>query len=380
MVRKLLLLSFFLLLLLPAVSAAENRIIGGSDTTTGKWPFIVALVQRDNPSSYWGHSCGGALVGSRWVLTAAHCLFADSEIDTDVVVGRTDLRQRNGQRIAVVKVYGHPNHIGWFTGWDAALVYLARPVRGVKPVSLASTSPPIGAELRVAGWGAKQRSFPAVLQEAKVRAIADAFCQGPDSYGESFFATTEMCAGYPDGGIDSCQGDSGGPLMYGSQLVGLVSSGAGCALPNYPGIYTKASVVRPWVIQQIASPPTSYVPRKPGREYEVPPPSPKFYFMGWIQPDDNNPPAVEMDVSADLNRSASWVKMFYYPRTSGAKLCVEGTCYGKGSSLPLEPAPGYRTWRLAGDWSKTIDECPVFRFRAEVSGTVIRDQFDICYD
>jgi trypsin len=30
-------------------------------------------------------------------------------------------------------------------------------------------------------------------------------------------------------------------------LIGLVSFGLGCALPNYPGIYAKVSSVRPWI-------------------------------------------------------------------------------------------------------------------------------------
>ncbi|XP_023349609.1 uncharacterized protein LOC111718292 isoform X3 [Eurytemora carolleeae] len=62
------------------------------------------------------------------------------------------------------------------------------------------------------------------------------------------------------GGSDTCQGDSGGPLWVESDLethngnlskvgvlVGIVSRGKGCAMRNYPGIYTRVKSVWKWV-------------------------------------------------------------------------------------------------------------------------------------
>ena len=52
--------------------------------------------------------------------------------------------------------------------------------------------------------------------------------------------------------IDTCQGDSGGPLMmFGPNkqwiLVGLTSSGIGCARPQYSGIYTRVAAFQDWI-------------------------------------------------------------------------------------------------------------------------------------
>ena len=65
-----------------------------------------------------------------------------------------------------------------------------------------------------------------------------------------------LCAGFGEGGRDACQGDSGGPLVHsGSQgvhtLVGIVSSGIGCARRDIPGLYTDVASLRGWIHKSI---------------------------------------------------------------------------------------------------------------------------------
>ena len=62
-----------------------------------------------------------------------------------------------------------------------------------------------------------------------------------------------LCAGFPQGGVDTCQGDSGGP-MFGNvggalKVVGATSFGEGCARPNKPGVYARVgdTTLREWI-------------------------------------------------------------------------------------------------------------------------------------
>lgn len=49
--------------------ARDARVVGGEDADANEWCWQVALINSLNQ-----YLCGGALIGTQWVLTAAHCV------------------------------------------------------------------------------------------------------------------------------------------------------------------------------------------------------------------------------------------------------------------------------------------------------------------
>ena len=104
-----------------------------------------------------------------------------------------------------------------------------------------------GEECDITGWGTTSYggSQPVYLQEASVPIISNAQCR------QAYSGITDnmMCAG--EAGKDACQGDSGGPLVCEFDgkwyLQGVASWGHQCAVPGYPGVYTRVSQYTAWI-------------------------------------------------------------------------------------------------------------------------------------
>ncbi len=252
-------LLLLVLLLAPAAPAAaqdrEPRIVGGRAVAIEDVPYQVAVLVSLADGS--ATRCGGAILDSSRVATAAHCL---RHPDTGAPVAASAVQVRAGspriadasaaqQRRAAASYRAHPDYDGLHA--DAALIALATPLdlSGPRARAIALTdagdaevSEP-GDPATVSGWGTTSsggRPSP-VLLAVDVPLLSDRDCAA--AYGP-FRAASLVCAGdLVDGGEDSCQGDSGGPLVVRSagipKLVGIVSTGVGCADPQCPGIYTE---------------------------------------------------------------------------------------------------------------------------------------------
>ncbi|KAG2471142.1 ETHE1 dioxygenase, partial [Polypterus senegalus] len=209
-------------------SAPINRILGGSPSILGRWPWQASL-QWDGR-----HICGGSVVSKRWVVTAAHCFVIYDMLkpgDWAIIVGSLNWGgSPTGGRYNVQKIFYHQQFSRINIDYDIAMLRTT--------TAISFTGPQVSR----------------VLRDGQVQLIDSSVCNDIEIYPNEI-TPRMLCAGYLDGRVDSCQGDSGGPLVCQSKgtwwLVGIVSWGDGCGRQNRPGVYTNVSDLLDWVYHKL---------------------------------------------------------------------------------------------------------------------------------
>ena len=225
---------------------AKPMIIGGTNAEEGVHPFQVGLMEKSIRNDWMAQFCGGTLVAERFVVTAAHCSdkIRDPRNEVQVLVG-TQRLDGSGRRVDVARVTIHPSYKKKSFDYDVAVWELAEPVTGIDFATITTSQPmTAGTPLRVTGWGTTtypRLTFPIDLQQVDVAYVPTV----SGRCGRASRITPRMiCAASP--GQDSCKMDSGGPLTINrgegfTELVGIVSWGEKCALPNFPGVYANVA-------------------------------------------------------------------------------------------------------------------------------------------
>ncbi|RDD36299.1 Trypsin-1 [Trichoplax sp. H2] len=241
----------------PRLEDNEDKIVGGQNSAPGEFPFIVSLRKKSGKYTY--HFCGGSIISSSTVLTAAHCTVGTQANKVTVIAGEHDIVASDGteQSVLASKLIEHPSYSSRTLDNDFSIIRLSNSFTynaNVKAVPLQMQDDIGVSKVTAIGWGALSEggSSPRILQDVTVTVVSNSDCNAAYSGG---ITDNMLCAGEPSGGKDSCQGDSGGPLISGSgsspTLVGVVSWGQGCARPGYPGVYARVSRAHSWIKQEM---------------------------------------------------------------------------------------------------------------------------------
>lgn len=193
-----------------------GQMLGGIHVDAGK--TSVAYIEGAD------FVCSGTLVGSRQILTAAHCIGGEAE-DYAVYVG--------GRTYDVSEIWAHESYDQEGTTdpsnsqYDVGMLILDAPVRNVPAIPIATNSPLfVGQRATLFGFGTNELPYDKQPEiDHKVgRLIIGAIDSGMfETYIE-------------DTGVADCSGDSGGPVIAVvngfPSVIGVVSTGGSDNLEN----------------------------------------------------------------------------------------------------------------------------------------------------
>uniref|UniRef100_R4G2D1 SP1-Sep-5 n=1 Tax=Acanthosepion pharaonis TaxID=158019 RepID=R4G2D1_ACAPH len=230
--------------------APNKQIVAGRAAVNCEFPSIVHLIIKKKDGTF---SCGGTLIDSLHVLTAAHCFGAGVK-SVQVNIGTNENNKAGKFLLNAEEVITHGGFIERPMRNDIAIVKLSKRVQFstcVKAATLAVTGQTFDHKTCVAaGWGKLGYELPSthVLQKVSMPIIPQEDCARKMDYAR--LNNQHICAGdFSYGGASTCMGDSGGPLYcpFDGRMVlaGITSFGYDCAIDA--AIFTSVATFRDWI-------------------------------------------------------------------------------------------------------------------------------------
>jgi trypsin len=253
--------------------------VGGEPAREGAYPWLVALFELYKSKPIF--VCGGSLIDTTHVLTAAHCSLS-TQIDNElhqfvttplsppqVVAARRPSSLSaldDGDLLTVRRIFVHPLFDGSSTDYDVAVWELAKPVhlreypRVLRSPEVMDWLSALRLPARILGYGARSAEDEGseALMQVEVPLIPRAECQlayaedAPSAPSEELISERMICAAGSEQGEGPCYGDSGGPLLVGAAgkaplLVGVVSWGSACGEGRRPDVYANVAALADYV-------------------------------------------------------------------------------------------------------------------------------------
>jgi hypothetical protein len=233
----------------------QHSIVNGEVANRYRYPYF-ARVDYENE-----FSCGGALIHSDIVLTAAHC-YEPNSLRVVINAFVSDRVDYPGQIVRTVVATEKPIKFNSMTlEYDVLLLKLNDPVTEVEPIRINDNPnyPETGQTLTMIGMGLLREggnSAADELMQVQIPKISHEQCADPSFSGFQEGEVLEesmFCAYTPQ--KDTCNGDSGGPAIMQDPvsgkdvILGTTSWGYGCA--RGPGVYARMSTVFEWIDKTI---------------------------------------------------------------------------------------------------------------------------------
>ncbi|ODR97370.1 hypothetical protein AUC69_12200 [Methyloceanibacter superfactus] len=269
-----------------------EMIVNGKLAPEGKFPYQVRLYA--SPEDEKGF-CGGSIIDPQWILTAGHCVVADSSVAENlqpaetVFVGYGSTDRTKTTKIEAEEIVVHPRYLAKALagGGDVALIKLKEPIPEAKTIEIADDDAEQklvtrGVKVTVTGWGAiwdpqdkevvallskidpqadisEKLNFPKKLYEADIHVMDREECRSVYGPQQLNIADSEICAMKPRSASNSCYGDSGGPLVIQADdpkryvQIGVVSWGDRCGRAGNPNVFARVSSFSDWIADTMES-------------------------------------------------------------------------------------------------------------------------------
>ncbi|XP_039247965.2 serine protease 33-like [Styela clava] len=261
--------------------SAKFRSTEPSDNkSVGRWPWMAYVYEkRDDKMST--QICGGTLIDSQHIVTAAHCVEYYNEPDKyGLILGdnTTIIYSESEKLLGVSSVLRHDNYNETTLDNDIALLQLKNRVifsENVRPACLPPQGLQIdetdlafysesqaGKQCTVLAMKQSEQIWPEtnIIHELQVPILPRLLCtsitggKNASEYANRMIHenSRKFCAG-GIAGEDSCYGDGGAPLLCRDDtgkyiLHGITSYGPSpCGQENLPGVYTQVSEYREWI-------------------------------------------------------------------------------------------------------------------------------------
>lgn len=237
----------------------EPLIVNGKPSARGQFPFYALVLANLNGGRA---ACGGNLIASQWVLTAAHCVIGARSFEIHLgALNLTDFNETGRVIVGANRSFPHPGYEPTFVRNDIALIQLEKPVelnnetKTIQTIRLDEENLRPNTTLTAVGFGLQNTtdtSLAPILQYASVQTISQLQCARTFPF--LLFRSSVVCT--VGSNFESpCNGDSGGPLIRPNprdpqaapSLVGLTSFGTGECHTGQPAAYTRVSSFVEWI-------------------------------------------------------------------------------------------------------------------------------------